>query len=157
MPRGVKNMSGENELGFSFEEVRSGQWRTSIWTETAKHRFYGISINYDAKMVYCGSGLNLEREWINARCIKERGTEKEGTTEGGGSRLDRLLLIDVGEDHLHVEFSTKNLMLVAKAMSIIEMAVEDKDKALNYIMNIIKKANETSILIDMNCEALMSV
>jgi len=147
-------MSGEDELGFTFEEVKSGQWRTQIWVEATKHRFYGINIVFEAGMVYCGVGLNLKMELEGASHKKEEKVGEVKDTSREENNVRKVLLVDVAEDHFYVEFPTKDAMLVSKAMSIIETAVEDRDKALSQVMDIIKKADGAKILIDMNYEAM---
>jgi hypothetical protein len=134
-------MSGGDEIGFTFEEVKSKEWRTKTWIEATKHTFYGINVNYEAKMVYAGEGLNL-----NVAGAKNM--------DQGGARVDNVLLVSVGKGHFHVEFSTRKPRLVAKAMSLVETAVEGRDMAINRVMDIVRVANEARIEIDMNEEAM---
>ncbi|MCI4409781.1 MAG: hypothetical protein JHC26_11870 [Thermofilum sp.] len=148
-------MSGENELGFTFEEVKSGQWRDKTWIDVTKHEFYGINVNYDANMVYCGEGINLRRELEEVMGSKKE--EKAGGVKNMGrqeSEVKKVLLVDVAKDHFYVEFPTKEAMLVSKAMELVENAVDDRDKAISQVMKIIKKADGAKILIDMNYEAM---
>ena len=134
-------MSGGDEIGFTFEEVKSKEWRTKTWIEATKHTFYGINVNYEAKMVYAGEGLNL-----NVAGAKNMDQE--------GARVDNVLLVSVGKGHFYVEFSTRKPRLVAKAMSLVETAVEGRDMAINRVMDIVRVANEARIEIDMNEEAM---
>jgi hypothetical protein len=68
--------------------------------------------------------------------------------------VDNVLLVSVGKDHFYVEFSTRRPKLVAKAMALVETAVEDRGKAIARVMDIIKVANGARIEIDMNEEAM---
>jgi hypothetical protein len=136
--QGVKKMSGGDEVGFTFEEVKRREWRTKTWIEATKHTFYGINVNYEAKMVYAGEGLNLDAKNMDQE----------------GARVDNVLLVSVGKGHFYVEFSTRKPKLVAKAMALVETAVEDRDRAINRVMDIVRVANETRIEIDMNEEAM---
>jgi hypothetical protein len=129
-------MSGGYEIGFTFMEVRSRQWRTKAWIEATKHRFYGFNVNYEANMVITGRGLNLNREG------------------GEGDETGKTLLVDVGKDHFYVETPTREAMLIAKAMSIVETAVEDRGKAISYVAEIIRRADGARILIDMNYDSM---